>query len=190
VEADLLAKLLSVKSPAFRVGRVSAALAELGDAAVCSMVIWRWWPIVGDGLVINIAAVGGVGDSNGDATGTLSVRRTVLIVSCGGGLERRDGLDGLDGDCGFRQEVEEIREIRLHLGDVLAKVCDDRFRRDGMILGVVFDVVAEGSEVLVAVGFGEGGHLRAVMRSTSFSPISWIWAAARFVVVKRRRVAW
>jgi len=29
-----------------------------------------------------------------------------------------------------------------------------------LILGVVFDVVAEAGEILVAVGFGESGHLR------------------------------
>ena len=60
---------------------------------------------------------------------------------------------------GLGQEVEELRQVRLHLGDVLAEVFDDGFSGDGLILGVVFDVVAEAGEVLVAVGFGQGGHL-------------------------------
>src|SRR5271168_2748270 len=47
----------------------------------------------------------------------------------------------------------------LHLGDVLAEVFDDGFSGDGLILWVVFDVVAEGGEVFVAVGLGQNSHL-------------------------------
>ena len=113
--------------------------------------------MIGDSLVVDVAAVGGVGDGNGDAAGTLAVRGSALIVGCGGGLEGRNGLDG---DGGLGQQIEELRQMRLHLGDVLAEVFDDGFSGDCMILGVVFDMVAEGGEVLVAVGLGEGGHLR------------------------------
>jgi len=77
-------------------------------------------------------------------------------VGGGGSLEGRDGLDC---DSGLGQEVEQLRQVRLHLGDVLAEVLDNGFSGDSLVLGVVFDVIAEAGQVLVAVGLGEGGHL-------------------------------
>src|SRR5215813_8063244 len=112
--------------------------------------------VISERLIVDIAAVSGVGDGNRDAAGTLSVRRTALIVSCGGGLEGRNGLDGYGG---LGQEMEELGQMGLHPGDVLAEIFDDGFGRDRTILGVGFDVGAERGEVAVAVGLREGGHL-------------------------------
>ena len=73
-------------------------------------------------LVVDVAAVGGVGDSNGDATGTPAVGGSTLIVRCSGCLE---WWDGFDSDGGFGQQVKKLWQVRLHLGDVLAEVLDD-----------------------------------------------------------------
>src|SRR5580658_255881 len=78
VEADLLAESLGVESPALSVGRVSAVLAELGEAGEGLLdgdleVVARDALMIGDRLVIDVAAVRGVGDGHGDAARTLSV---------------------------------------------------------------------------------------------------------------------
>ena len=57
--------------------------------------------MIGDSLVIDVAAVGRVRDGNRDAARTLSVRGSALIVGCGGGLEGRDRFDR---DCGLGAE--------------------------------------------------------------------------------------
>ena len=161
VEADLLAEFLGVEAPALGVRGVPPVLAELGQAGEGLLdgdleVVAGNALMIGNGLVVDVAAVGGVGDCNGDAAGTLAVGCSALVVGCGRSLEGRDGLDG---DGGFGQEVEKLRQVRLHLGDVLAEVLDDGFSGDGLVPGVVFDVVAEAGEIPVAVGLGEGGHL-------------------------------
>ena len=76
-------------------------------------------------------------------------------MSCRGGLEGRNRLDG-DGRLG--KQVEQLRQMRLHLRDVLAKVLDDGVGGCGDVLGVALHMIAEAGEVLVAVGLGQRGH--------------------------------
>ena len=49
--------------------------------------------------------------------------------------------------------------MRLHLCDVFAEVLDDSVCGGRPVLGIIFDVVAEGGEIFVAVGLGQCGHL-------------------------------
>ena len=111
VEADLLAQLLGIETPAFGVRRVSSVLAELGQAGERLLdgdleVMTGNALMVGNGLVIDVATVGRVGDGDRDAAGTFAVWSSALVVGGSGCLEGRDGLDG---DSGLRQEVEELR---------------------------------------------------------------------------------
>src|SRR5581483_5952360 len=112
--------------------------------------------MIGDRLVIDKAAMGGVGYRNRDAARTFAIRRSTLVMRSSGGLERRNRLDR---DCGLWQQIEELRQVRLHLCDVFAEVLDDSFRRGGPIFRVLFDVFAEAGEIFVAVRFGQCGHL-------------------------------
>ena len=112
--------------------------------------------VIGNGLIVDVAAVGGVGNGNGDAAGTFAVGRSALVVGGSGGLEWRDGLDC---DRGLGKQVKELRQVRFHLVDVLAEVIDDGLSGNGLVFGIVFDVVSEAAEVIIAVGLGEGRHL-------------------------------
>jgi hypothetical protein len=164
IEADLLAELLGVKSPAFSVGRVSAVLAELGEAGEGLLdgdleVVARDSLMIRDGLVIDVAAVGGVGDGNGDAAGTLSVRGSALIVGCGGGLERRDGST-VTAVFGRRLKSSGrwgcIWAMYLRKSSTMASAETARY------LGSFSMRIAKGGEVPVAVGLGKDGHFRGV----------------------------
>ena len=99
VEAYLLAELLGIEAPAFGVRRVSPVLAELGQAGEGLLdgdleVVTGNALMISNSLVINVAAVGGVGDGDGDAAGTFAVWGSALVVGGSGCLEGRDGLDG------------------------------------------------------------------------------------------------
>jgi len=75
--------------------------------------------VIGDRLVVDERALGEVGGGNDDAAGTLAVRRAGDVVGASGGLEVGYGFDG---DRRLRKKVEELRKLRLHLGDVVAEV--------------------------------------------------------------------
>ena len=77
---------------------------------------------------------------------------------------RRRGLvevgDGLDGHRRLRQQAEELRQLRLHLVDVLLEVVDDLVLARRLLLRIAVDRGAEGGEVLVALRLRQRGHLR------------------------------
>src|SRR5580704_2470985 len=99
--------------------------------------------MISDRLVIDEAAMGGVGYGNRDPARTLAIGRSALVVRGSGSLERRNGLD-CDGCLG--QQIEKLSQARLHLCDVFAEVLDNSVRRLWPVLGVAFDVVAEAGE--------------------------------------------
>ena len=113
--------------------------------------------MIGHGFIVDEAAVGWIGDCYRNTPGAFAIRTSTLIVRRSRSLE---GWNRLDRDGGFGQQVEEFWETGLHLVDVLAEVVNNSFCRSGLILRVVFDVVAEAGEIVVPVGFGERGHLR------------------------------
>src|SRR5260370_2707155 len=118
VKADLFAQLLCIEAPAFGVRRVSSVLAELGQAGEGLLdadleVVTGNTLMVSNGLVIDVAAVGGVGNGNRDAAGTFTVWSYGLVVGGRGCLQGRDVLDG---DGGLGEEVEELMQVPLHLG--------------------------------------------------------------------------
>src|SRR3954451_1376145 len=100
--------------------------------------------VIGDRLVIDKAAMSGVGYSNRDAARTLAIGSSALVVRGSGSLERGDRLDC---DGGLWQQLEELRQARLHLRNVFAEVFDDSVRGCWLVLGVFFDVIAEASEI-------------------------------------------
>ena len=112
--------------------------------------------VIGDGLVVDEGAVGVVRYAYGDAAGAAAVGCAGLIVGGDAGLI---GGDGFDGDGAVGQDGEELRELGLHLRNVVAEGVEDLFFGLGGVLGVVLDGVAEGGEVFVAGLVGDVGHL-------------------------------
>ena len=95
VEADLLTQFLGIESPALGIGGVSAVLAELGQAGKRLLngdleMMTGNALMIGDRLVIDEAAMGGVGYGNRNAAGTLAIWRSALVMGGSGSLERRD----------------------------------------------------------------------------------------------------
>src|SRR5260370_33306769 len=99
--------------------------------------------VVGDGFVVDERALGEVGGGDDDAAGTLAVRRTGDVVGGSSGLKSGYGFDG---DWRLREECEEGREVRLHLGDVGAGGVE------GFVCGG-----REGFWICVLWGSGAGG---------------------------------
>src|SRR3954470_4950729 len=112
--------------------------------------------VIGDRLVIDKAAVGGVGYSNRDAARTLAIGSSALVMRGSGSLERGDRFDC---DRGLWQQIEELWQARLHLCDVFAEVFNDRVRGRWPVLGISLDVVAEAGEIFIAIGLGQCRHL-------------------------------
>ena len=91
-----------------------------------------------------------------DAAGALAVRRAGNVVSRGGGLKVGDGFDG---DRRLGKQGEELREFRLHLGDVVAEIVEDLLRGFGNVFRIGFQRGAESGQVGEAFFLGDGGHL-------------------------------
>src|SRR5258708_39492672 len=91
--------------------------------------------VVGDRLVIDQGALREVGGGDDDAAGAFAIRRAGDVMGCGGGLE---GGNGFDGDWRLRKKSEELRKLRLHLGDVVAGVIEELLRRSRRGFWVVF----------------------------------------------------
>src|ERR1700735_1940161 len=98
IEADLLAKLLRIQSPAFDV-RIEAKpmKAELRQASKLLLdgelhVVPGNAFVVSDRLVVDKRAFGEVRCGDHDAAGSFAVRCSGNVMSCGGRLERRDGF--------------------------------------------------------------------------------------------------
>src|ERR1700691_6640493 len=78
--------------------------------------------VVSDRFVVDERALGEVGSGDNNAAGALAIRGAGDVVSCSSGLKGRDCLDR---DRRFREQSEELGKLRLHLGDVVAKIVED-----------------------------------------------------------------
>ena len=162
VEANLFAKLLRVKGPAFDVSvEAETVQAELGQPGELLLdgklhVMAGNAFVIGDGFVIDERAVREIGSGHDDAAGALAVRSAGNVVGCG---RRLEGGYGLDRDRRLGQEGEELRKFGLHLGDVMAEVVENLVGGSGNVFGIGFERSAEGGEVGEAFFFGDDRHL-------------------------------
>src|SRR5450631_1849695 len=138
VEANLFAGLLGVQRPTLDVARVLSVTAKLWQARQLLRdrelhVMAGYAFVICDGFVIDERALRKVGHSDDHAAGAFAVRRAGLVVR---GVRRLKSRHSLNGDRRAGNEAEKIRELWLHLRDVLAKVIDDLLRGGRLVLGV------------------------------------------------------
>src|SRR5450759_181945 len=89
--------------------------------------------VVGDRLVVDQRAVREVGGRNDDAAWAFAVSSTGDVVRRSGGLKCRNGFDRYRR---FWKKCEELRKLRLHLGDVATEIHQDLLRRSRDVLGI------------------------------------------------------
>src|ERR1700730_8538796 len=89
--------------------------------------------VIRNGLVVDQRAVGEMRSGHYHSARSLTIRRTGLIVSSHRRLEIRDGFDG---DRRARDVAKQLRQLWLHLCDVLAKVLEDLICGDRAVAGV------------------------------------------------------
>src|SRR5579862_9438069 len=100
--------------------------------------------VVGDGFVINERALSKVGCCNNHAARTFPVGRACDVVSCCRGLE---GGYRFDGDRGFGKKSKKLRQFRLHLRYVMAKIVENLFGRSWNVFGIGLERGAERGEI-------------------------------------------
>src|SRR5271169_2851217 len=100
--------------------------------------------VVGDRLVVDERALSKLGSGNNDAARTLAVGRAGDVVGCGGGLKGRYRFDG---DWRLGEKSEKLRQLRLHLGDVVAEIVEDLIGRGRNVFRIGFEKSPEGGEV-------------------------------------------
>src|SRR5262249_12688228 len=98
--------------------------------------------------------------------GAFAVRRTGDVMSRGCGLKFGYGFHG---DGRLRQESEELRKLRLHLGNVAAENAGGLFRGSGNVFCVGLEGLPEGIQVSEARLSRDHGHfgLDAIDLATS-----------------------
>ena len=92
--------------------------------------------VVGDRLVVDQRALREVGGRNDDAPGALAVRGAGDVVRGSGRLKCGYGFDR---DRRLWKKGEELRKLRLHLGDVAAEIVQDLLRRGRDVFGIRFE---------------------------------------------------
>ncbi len=78
--------------------------------------------VVRRGFIVDQRTLGKIRRGHYDTAGPFAVRRTGLVV---GGHGRLEVGDGFHGDRRAWNEAEQLGQLRLHLGNVLAVVVDD-----------------------------------------------------------------
>src|SRR5882757_3080678 len=89
--------------------------------------------VIRDGFVVDQRAVGETRSGHHHPARSLTIRRAGLIVSSHRRLEIRDGFDS---DRRAWDIAKQLRQLKLHLRNVLAKVFEDLFCGDRPVSGV------------------------------------------------------
>src|SRR6202789_2536497 len=90
-----------------------------------------------------------------DAARTPSIWSSSLVVRRRPGLERWNRLNR---HRSLRQQIEKLRQPRLHLLNVLRKIIHNRLRRSRNILRVRLDFNSEALKVLIPIRLGQRRH--------------------------------
>src|SRR3984893_8449268 len=100
--------------------------------------------VIRNGFVVYQRAVGKMRSGHYHSARSPTIRRASLIVSSHRGLEIRYGFDG---HRRARDVAKQLRQLWLHLCDVLAKVLEDLFCGDRPVPGVGLERLPIGRKV-------------------------------------------
>src|SRR5882757_6681554 len=112
--------------------------------------------VIRNRFVVYQRAVGEMRSGHYHPARSPTIGRAGLIVSSHRRLEIRDGFDG---DRRARDVAEQLRQLWLHLCDVLAKVLEDLFRGDRPVSGVGLERLSIGLKVGKAFMMGNDQHV-------------------------------